>query len=92
MVLRDAAIANIFIATIDFSGNATVQINYTVPIYRDYKVGRFIFEQEKKYLVANNIKQVVYTEVTNKSHLQFLQIMGFSIDVINSQKCWCKKI
>ena len=92
VVLRDAAIANIFIATIDFSGNATVQINYTVPIYRDYKVGRFIFEQEKKYLVANNVKQVVYTEVTNKSHLQFLQIMGFSIDVINSQKCWCKKI
>jgi hypothetical protein len=92
VVLRDASIANIFVATIDFAGNATVQINYTVPQYRDYKVGRFIFEQEKKYLVSNSIKQVVYTQVNNTSHLQFLQVMGFNIDVINNEKCWCKKL
>ncbi len=92
VVLRDASIANIFIATIDSKGNATVQINYTVPQYRDYKVGRFIFEQEKKYLTSSNIKQVVYSEVANKSHLHFLQVMGFTVDVVDGKKCWCKKI
>ena len=92
VVLRDAAIANIFIATIDSTGNATVQINYTVPQYRDYKVGRFIFEKEKTFLHSSNIKQVVYTEVSNKKHLHFLQVMGFTVDVINEKKCWCKKL
>jgi hypothetical protein len=92
VVLRDAAIANLFMATIDAVGNATVSINYTVPQYRDYKVGKFIFEQEKSYLTANNIKQVVYETVANKHHLQFLQIMGFTQDNINNKKCWVKQL
>jgi hypothetical protein len=92
VVLRDASIANIFIATIDSKGNATVQINYTVPKYRDYKVGRFIFEQEKKYLTSNIIQQVVYTEVANKNHLDFLKVMGFAQINIDDKTHWCKKI
>ncbi|MCX6209976.1 MAG: hypothetical protein NTZ59_10925 [Bacteroidetes bacterium] len=92
VVLRDASIANIFIATIDSRGNATVQINYTVPQYRDYKVGRFIFEQEKKYLTSNSIQQVVYTEVANKNHIEFLKVMGFEVSTIDGKTHWCKKI
>lgn len=92
VVLRDAAIANIFIATIDSKGNATVQINYTVPQYRDYKVGRFIFEQEKKYLLSNGVQQVVYTNVTNDNHLQFIKVMGFVQTEIDGKLCWTKKI
>lgn len=92
VVLRDAAIANIFIATIDSKGNATVQINYTVPQYRDYKVGRFIFEQEKKYLLSNGVQQVVYTDVANNNHLQFIKVMGFVQTEINEHLCWAKKI
>ena len=63
-----------------------------MPQYRDYKVGRFIFEKEKTFLHSSNIKQVVYTEVSNKKHLHFLQVMGFTVDVINEKKCWCKKL
>lgn len=92
VVLRDAAIANIFIATIDSKGNATVQINYTVPQYRDYKVGRFIFEQEKKYLLSNGVQQVVYTNVTNDNHLQFIKVLGFVQTEIDGKLCWTKKI
>lgn len=92
VVLRDAAIANIFIATIDSKGNATVQINYTVPQYRDYKVGRFIFEQEKKYLLSNGVQQVVYTNVANDNHLQFIKVMGFVPTEVDGKLCWTKKI
>ena len=92
VVLRDAAIANLFMATIDNNGNATVKINYTVPQYRDYKVGRFIFEKEKSFLIANNIKKVVYETVSNKSHLNFIQVMGFSQEFLNNTKCWTKSL
>lgn len=92
VVLRDASIANIFIATIDGKGNATVLINYTVPQYRDYKVGKFIFEKEKTFLIANNIQQVVYTNVSNKNHLHFLQVMGFVKKQVNDKTYWQKNL
>ena len=92
VVLRDAAIANLFMATIDGNGNATVRINYTVPQYRDYKVGRFIFEKEKSFLIANSIKKVVYETVSNKNHLNFIQVMGFSQEFLNNTKCWTKSL
>ncbi|HZH36101.1 MAG TPA: YgjV family protein, partial [Flavisolibacter sp.] len=42
MVLRDMVVANVFVATLASDGTGIVQFNYTVPQYRDYKVGRFI--------------------------------------------------
>ena len=77
VVLRDVVVANVFVATIVEDGTAEVQLNYTVPKYRDYKVGRFIFEKEKDYLLSKGIRKLVYKTVANKSHLQFLTVMGF---------------
>lgn len=92
VVLRDAAIANLFIATTDNNGNAFVTIDYTIPPYRDYKVGRFIFEKEKSFLIENSIKKVVYEKVSNKKHLAFIKIMGFTQENINGNKCWVKNL
>ena len=51
VVLRDLVIANIFVAEIRDDGAALVRLNYTVAKYRDYKVGRFIFNKENKFLL-----------------------------------------
>lgn len=79
VVLRDMAFANVFIATIR-QGIAEVCINYTIPKYRDYKVGRFIFEKERAFLLSKGIKKLVYKEVVNKDHQHFLEVMGFTKD------------
>lgn len=76
-VLRDMNIANVFIADKDAAGNAWVQLNYTVPKYRDFKVGRYLFNERKKYFIGKGISQIVYAEVPNKNHERFLKIMGF---------------
>ncbi|MES1226715.1 MAG: hypothetical protein ABUT20_65175, partial [Bacteroidota bacterium] len=78
VVLRDLVIANIFVADLTSDGTANVKINYTVTKYRDYKVGRFLFEKEKKYLVSKGVKRIVYKEVLNEQHKRFLKVMGFS--------------
>jgi hypothetical protein len=78
IVLRDMAIANIFVAQLTSDGTANVKINYTIPKFRDYKVGRFILDKEKQYLTSKGIKQIMYTSVANKSHLGFLKKMGFT--------------
>jgi hypothetical protein len=91
-VLRDMVIANIFVATLTDDGIAEVRINYTVPKYRDYKVGKFIFEKEKKYLVSKGVKQVVYSEVYNKQHESFLKTMGFTKSGINGKELLVKSV
>ena len=78
MVTRDLVIANIFSAVLSVNGDAEVLLNYTVEKYRDYKVGSFIFEKEKDYLVSKGIKRIVYKKVSNTKHEKILKIMGFN--------------
>jgi hypothetical protein len=63
VVLRDMATARVFIASISTNGTGTVQMNYTMPKFRDYKVDRYIFEKERDYLLSKSIRKLVYTEV-----------------------------
>ena len=77
IVLRDLVIANIFSATLDEKCDANVHINYTIKKYRDFKVGKFIFEKEKENLMAKGVKRIVYKNVQNKSHVTFLEMYGF---------------
>jgi len=91
-VLRDLVIANIFAAQIDEEGTAFVKINYTVEKFRDYKVGRFIFEKENKYLFEKGVKQIAYEKVLNKNHEQFLKVMGFEKVLYKNNKCYLKKL
>jgi hypothetical protein len=91
-VLRDMVIANIFVATLSNNGVAVVKINYTVPKYRDYKVGKFIFEKEKKYLISKGVKKVLYNEVFNKQHGSFLKTMGFTNESTNGTDLLVKSL
>jgi hypothetical protein len=77
VIIRNLVIANIFSASLSPEGDATVLINYTVKKYRDYKVGRFIFEKERDNLIAKGVRRIVYKKVYNKQHERFLKVMGF---------------
>jgi uncharacterized protein with PQ loop repeat len=77
VILRDLVIANIFVADLTAEGTAIVQLNYTAKRYRDYKVGKFIFNRENRYLISKGVQQIYYKEVKNKNHQKFLRVMGF---------------
>lgn len=85
VVLRDLVIANMFIANVDDEGTAHVELNYTLIKYRDYKVGRFIFEKEKHFLLSKGVKRICYDNVTNRQHAKFLSVMGFSNEKDNGK-------
>ncbi|GAA4341347.1 hypothetical protein [Flaviaesturariibacter amylovorans] len=78
LVLRDMGIANLFVATVEEDGTALVRVNYTVPKYRDYKVGRFLFDKGRNFLLRQNVRRVVYDSVTHANHADFLRKMGFT--------------
>jgi hypothetical protein len=77
VVLRDLVIANIFIAQIDHEGNATVEMNYTIQNFRDYKIGKFIFEREKSYLLNQGIQKIIYNKPIIMGHEEYILRMGF---------------
>ena len=79
VVLRDLVIANIFSANIHQNGDAVVTLNYTTKKYRDFKVGQYILEKEKQYLVSKGIIRIVYKSVENKSHIHYLKTLGFAV-------------
>ena len=90
VVLRDIVIANIFVAAVDDKGNAFVKINYTVPKYRDYKVGRFLFDEGKTFLQSKGIKKLIYKEVSNGNHEKFIKAMGFKKEPHINRDCYVK--
>jgi hypothetical protein len=92
VVLRDMVIANVFVASLLDDGTAIVQLNYTVAKYRDYKVGRFLFEKERDYLLTKAVRRLVYTEVANPGHKDFLNKMSFRPEAINGTPCYVKQL
>ncbi len=78
VITRDVVIANMFSAKLTNDGDAQVIINYTLPKYRDFKVGTYIFEKEKNYLISKGVKRIVYNNVVNKGHIEFLKVNGFT--------------
>lgn len=92
VVLRDIVVANIFVATVDTDGNAFVKINYTVPKYRDYKVGRFLFDEGKEFLLSRGIKRIIYLQVDNMQHEKFLKVVGFKNENYENRRCFVKDI
>lgn len=90
VVLRNMELANIFVATRTEEDTALVKCNYTIPKFRDYKVGRFIFEKERDYLPAKGVRKLIYTEVLNAGHREFLQRMGFQKEESGNAIHWVK--
>lgn len=92
VVTRDLAVANIFSARVSENGDALVDLNYTIQKFRDYKVGSFIFEKEKDFLNAKGISRIVYKQVSNENHLDFLKSNGFSRQSVAGKEYWVRNI
>ncbi len=92
VVTRDLVIANMFSANLNGNGDAMVVLNYTLQKYRDYKVGTYIFEKEKDFLIAKGVKRIIYTTVNNKNHLAFIKVMGFEKKLVGNKECFIKEL
>ena len=77
IVLRNLVIATIFVAELQPDGTALIKLNYTIPQFRDFKVGRFIFYKEKKFLLSKGVVRIEYKAVANRGHEKFLKVNGF---------------
>jgi hypothetical protein len=77
IILRNLVIANIFVAEIKEGVVAEVLLNFTIPQFRDNKVGKFLLNSKKDYLLEKGIHDLHYEKVTHKGHAKFLRVIGF---------------
>ena len=75
-VLRNMAVAGIFLAHRKDENTLSVGLDYVVPEYRDYKNGRFLYFSLKGNFIKAGYK---YIEAKNTSpkHIKYLKRLGF---------------
>ena len=76
-ILRNAAIAGIFIGKRQKKKKLFVEIDFTIPEFRDLKSGKYIYMQNVCYFENMGIENLV-ADPHNKKHYQYLKKMGFT--------------
>ena len=90
-VLRNMTPAGLFSANKIDDETLNIELDYAVPQYRDFKMGSFVFDENKEYFIGLGFKRfVTFTEEV--SHIKYLKKMGFVESNINGRKGYVKGI
>lgn len=76
-ILRDMAIAGIFIAHRQNDNSLKVALDYVIPEYRDFKNGKFVLLTLRNTLLKDGVSNIV-SQAHNKKHEKYLKKLGFT--------------
>jgi hypothetical protein len=76
-VLRNMAVAGIFLAHKQSSKVLKVGLDYVIPEYRDYKNGKFIYHRLRQKFLSDGIEKIVVVPQTY-NHVKYLKKIGFN--------------
>ncbi len=75
-IVRNAIPAGVFLATKRSEDSLQVELDYVIPRYRDFKTGKYVYEDQKNYFLDRGYRTICsYAE--NKEHENYLRKMGF---------------
>ncbi len=75
-ILRDMAIAGIFIAHRQNDTSLMITLDYVIPEYRDFKNGKFVFLSLRSKLIADGISKII-AQAEAEKHEKYLKKVGF---------------
>jgi len=75
-ILSNMVVAGIFIGIKRDEGKLEVQLDFAVPEYRDFRLGRFFYTQNREYFKHQGITTLVFQTQVEK-HQSYLKRMGF---------------
>ncbi len=78
-VLRNMTPASIFIADEIDNETLEIKVDYAIPQYRDFKIGKFVYEKENQVFKDMNYKKLV-VKSENEAHIKYIKKMGFKED------------
>jgi hypothetical protein len=87
-VLRDAMPAGIVIAEYLEDDIIYIRLDFAVPGYRDFKMGKYVFAEIFK---KKNVKKI-FSDPGNSKHEVYLKRMGFVKTKLNSETVYCLEV
>lgn len=90
-VLRNMNPAGLFVANPVDEETLEIELDYVVPEFRDFKVGSYVFENQREFFIKSGYKQFV-TYSTNVEHINYLKKMGFQQSSKDGKGCYIKEI
>ena len=81
-VTRNTVPAGLFVGKKNNNETLEVLIDYTTPTYRDFKIGKFIYEDNKDRFKDLGIKKLI-SHKGNEKHQSYLARMGFKLNEQN---------
>ncbi len=75
-VLRNMSVAGIVLAREHSVDELIIGLDYTIPEYRDFKVGKYVYKENAKYFTNRGYKTLC-SKLDNKTHINYLKKMGF---------------
>ena len=75
-ILRNMAVAGIFLAHKEDDNILKVGLDYVIPEYRDYKNGRFIYHRLRNSFIEKGFKKAI-ANANNEKHKKYLRNIGF---------------
>jgi hypothetical protein len=84
-ILRNMAVAGLVISRKQDEKYLQIVLDYVIPQYRDFKLGRFLYFDSKQYFRKFGFENLIST-CYNSQHEEYLLKMGFSEKFINQQR------
>ncbi|HEY6187871.1 MAG TPA: hypothetical protein VIW80_09350 [Pyrinomonadaceae bacterium] len=84
-VLRNLVPAGLFIAEPLDADSLLINLDFVIPGYRDFKVGKFVFTEKAEVFREKGIRKI-YSRPGTKKHQEYLRSMGFVPDTRDADR------
>lgn len=89
--LRNAHVAGVILTCPHAVGSLLIALDYVIPEYRDFKMGRFVFEQNREIFRGLGASRVV-SEPHAPEHRAYLRKMGFAEEQIDGRVLFARSV
>lgn len=79
LVLRDLVPAGLLLGELDKNGIYQIRLDFVIPNYRDFKIGRYLFDEQKNYFREVGVRRFEAI-AGSEEHQKYLRKMGFEPD------------
>jgi len=90
-ILRDMAVAGVFLAQQTDNKTLTIVIDFAIPAYRDFKLGKYIYQKNPQYFTQKGYEKLISAQ-QDKIHDKYLIKMGFKENIIDGKKYFVKEL
>jgi hypothetical protein len=83
-ILRNTVPAGVVVAKQKNQNTLEILIDYVTPTYRDFKMGQFLYQNQKQYFVDQGYQRLI-SQPGAQTHQEYLKKMGFGETKIGKQ-------